>query len=158
FDDQVGDERDVAQLDEVAGDRHVPVVVADLGADELDAAGGAFEAAVGADDADVVPHQAADLVPVVAHHHGVVGRGGVAGVPGGHLGGALAADAADVVGGAGAEDHRLEQRVRGQAAGAVQAGHRHVADGVEVLHRRATVLVDQNAAAAVVGGGHHRDR
>src|SRR5581483_7649927 len=135
---------------QIAGDGDVPVVVADLRADQLDAAGRAFEAPVGADDADVVPHQAPDLVPVVAHHHGVVGRARVTRIPGGHLRRAVAADVADVVGGAGAEHHRLQQRVGGQPAGAVQPGHRHLADGVQILHRRAPVLVDQHAATAVV--------
>ena len=38
LDDQVRDQREVAQLEQVAGDREVPVVLADLLAEELDAA------------------------------------------------------------------------------------------------------------------------
>ena len=108
-DDEVGDQRDVAQLDEVAVDGDVPVVVADLGSDELDAVGGALEPAIAPDDADVVPHQAADLVPVVADDDRLVRRAGLARVPGGHLGGAGAAGVAHAVGGARREHHGLQE-------------------------------------------------
>src|SRR5262249_32555519 len=50
LDDQVRAERDVAQLDEIARDRDVPVVVADLVAYQLDPARGALQAAIAADD------------------------------------------------------------------------------------------------------------
>ena len=82
FDDQVRDQRDVAQLDQVAVDGDVPVVIADLVANQLDAPGGPLQASIAAHDADVVPHQAADLVPVVADHDHLVGRPRLAGVPG----------------------------------------------------------------------------
>src|ERR1041384_5737196 len=42
FDDEVGDEGEVSELEEVAGDLEVPVVLVDLVADELDAAAGAL--------------------------------------------------------------------------------------------------------------------
>ncbi len=84
--DELGDGGDVAQLEQVAGDEVLPVVLADLFLEEGDAAGGAAQAGVGADDADVVPHGAAELVPVVGDHDRLVAGDGVADLPGGHVG------------------------------------------------------------------------
>src|SRR5262249_59538756 len=70
-DDQLGDRGDVAQLGQVAGQQHVPVVLADLLLEERDALPCAREPPVAAHDADVVPHEAADLVPVLGDAHGV---------------------------------------------------------------------------------------
>src|SRR5262249_36043644 len=64
-DDAVRDGGDVAQLGEVAGQEHVPVVLADLLLEGGDALPGACEPPVAAHDADVVPHETPDLVPVL---------------------------------------------------------------------------------------------
>ena len=66
------------------------------------------------------------------------------------VGGPVGARALDVVGGARRVYHRFQQRVRRQPAGAVQAGHRHLADRVEVAHAGPAVRVHDDAAAAVV--------
>ena len=56
------------------------------------------------------------------------------------------------------EDERLEQRVRRQPVGAVQAGHRDLAGGVEAADVGGAVGVGDRAAAAVVRRRHDRDR
>src|SRR5690242_3682808 len=70
--DELGDGREVAELDEVAGEEEVPVVLADLVMQETDPLSGAREPALAAHDADVVPHEASDLVPVLRHDDGLV--------------------------------------------------------------------------------------
>src|SRR5439155_13825246 len=81
-DDQLRHGRDVAQLDQVAGHDDVAVVLADLLLQERDARAGAGEAPVAAHDADVVPHEAAELIPVLRDHDRLVAVGGAARVPG----------------------------------------------------------------------------
>ena len=135
---EVGDQREVTQLDQVARDLEVDVVLADLVAQDLDAPARALEALVGAHDADVRPHEAADLVPVQRHDDRVVGVGRVRRTTtarrarGGSRGASRTA-----VGGARREHHAFEQRVRREAIRAVQAGERALADRVEALDRRA---------------------
>src|SRR5438094_368666 len=160
-DDQLRHGRDVAQLDQVAGQEDVAIVLADLLLQERDARAGAGEAPVAAHDADVVPHEAADLVPVLRDHDRLVAVGGVAGIPGTHVRPApaiLAEARAGVAGGAVREHQRLEERVRGQTVGAVEPRARHLAAGVEALERGRAVQVREHAAAGVVGRGHDRDR
>src|SRR5678815_3090020 len=53
LDDQVRDQRQVAELDQVARDLEVEVVLADLVAHDLDAAAGALDALVAPNDPDV---------------------------------------------------------------------------------------------------------
>ena len=136
-DDQLGDHRDVAQLDQVAGDEEVPVVAASISScSSLDALQRAGQAAVRADDADVVPHEAADLVPVLGDDDRLVAVGGAGRVPGRQRRRRASRSARDqrrpACSAARWPKHqRLEQRVRRQAVGAVQAGHRDLAGGVE---------------------------
>ena len=81
-DDQFGHRGDVAQLDEVGGQQEIPVVLRNLLADVVNPPQGPFEALVGADDADVVPHAAPHLVPVVRDDDLLVAVARVAVVPG----------------------------------------------------------------------------
>ena len=76
----------------------------------------ALKAAIGADDADVVPHQAANFVPVLRDHDGFIRRLGVAAFPGRDGGWEDGADGAGVGGGASPHHHAFEQRVAGQTA------------------------------------------
>src|SRR5262249_28068214 len=64
-DDQAGDVGEVAQLQQISGDEVAPVVLLDLLDEVVQAAPRALEALVGAHDADVVPHEMPDLVPVL---------------------------------------------------------------------------------------------
>src|SRR5208282_2873591 len=70
--DQLRDLCQVAQLDHVRVEQVVPVVAVDLVLDQLDAAKRALESPVAAHDADVVPHQAANLVPALRDHHALL--------------------------------------------------------------------------------------
>src|SRR5439155_9757576 len=56
------------------------------------------------------------------------------------------------------EDEALEQRVRGEPVGAVDAGRGALAGGVKPRQRRAAVEVGDDAADGVVRGGGDRDR
>ena len=109
----------------------------------------ALEALVGAHDADVVPHQPADLVPVVADDDRLVRASGLAGVPGRDARRARRRSAS-----------LARRRRRGartpapRAASSRPGGWRraarsgHLADGVEAGHVGAPALVDDHAAAA----------
>src|SRR6478609_3878957 len=131
LDDQMSSEREVAELDQVRGDLEVDVVLADLVAQDLDAAAGPFEALVRADDADVRPHEAADLVPVERHDDRVVRIGGAAVRPRRDLRGAMPRNITYGRRGTRREHHALEQRVRGKAIRAMQAGERALTDRIE---------------------------
>ena len=84
---------------------------------------GALQALVRAHDADVIPHAAADFVPVVRHDDHFVRVVRVAGLPGRDLevGGPAAGWPMTRLRGAMGADQRLQQRIAGQAVGAVQA-------------------------------------
>ena len=60
--------------------------------------------------------------------------------------------------GAVGEDEGLEQRIAGQAVGAVQAGAGHLADGEESAQGGLALVVGFHASALVVGGGDDRNR
>ena len=65
---------------------------------------------------------------------------------------------ADVVRDAGAEHHRLEQRIGGQAVRSMGAGGGHFAAGPQAFDRGAAVRVGQHATHMVVGSRRNRDR
>ena len=81
LDDRRGHHRNVAQLDKVRGQQEVPVVLLDLVVEQLHPVQGPLQALLGADDADVIPHEPADLVPVLRDDHGLVGLDRTARVP-----------------------------------------------------------------------------
>jgi hypothetical protein len=158
-DDHLRHVGDVAQLEQVARDVVLPVVLADLVLEQRHAARRATQALVGAHDADVVPHEAAQLVPVLADDDALVARHGLARVPLGHLGmRALLAEVRERVRRALAVHEALEQGVRREAVGAVEARRADLADRPEARHARAAVAVADHAAAHVVRGRHDRDR
>ena len=170
--DQLGADREVAKLERVGCDEIAEVVVVDLATERLDAMRRAREALVRADDADVVPHEAPDLVPHVRDEHRFVRRHGVADLPVGDVrsrsqvqvySGALFFPAKaigmrpEACGREAGADERLHQRVRGEAVRAVKAGRRAFADGGKPLDRRATVRRRLDAAAGVVCGRDDRN-
>ena len=113
-----------------------------------------------AHDADVVPHEAAELVPVLRDDDGLVARHRVADVPvrAPPATGLRPVDRGERQRGAVREDHALEQRVRREPVRAVQARVRALADRPEAGDRRAPVEVGRDAAADVVRGGDDGDR
>ena len=78
---QFGDGCDVAQLDQIGGNGEVPVIFFDFFADEFDPVFRPFQPLVGTVNADIVPHEAADLIPVMGNQHQFIGIGGIAGRP-----------------------------------------------------------------------------
>jgi hypothetical protein len=64
----------------------------------------------------------------------------------------------DVLGGRFREHQAFEEGIGGEAVRAVQAGAGDFARRVEARHAGASAQVGDNAAAHVVGRGHHRDR
>jgi hypothetical protein len=118
----------------------------------------ALQALVGAHDADVVPHEAAQFVPVVGDDDLLVGVAT-------WLSSQAAARAGTAVAPPGcprrsrrAQHHAFQQRVAGQAVGAVQAGVGGFAHRVEARQVGAAVQVGDHAAAGVVRRRHHRNR
>ena len=161
LDDQRGDQREVAQLDQVRRDLVVPVVLVDLALEVLDPGRRALQPLVAADDADVVPHQAADLVPVVVDDDQLVGIGRVAALPRRQPrdGPAerlelLRREQRRAV----RDDDRLQERVAGQPVRAVDPGLGDLARGEQAGDRRLAVHRGDDAAALVVGGRHDRHR
>ena len=55
------------------------------------------------------------------------------------------------------DDHGLEQRIAGEAIGAVQAGAADLADGVQPAQGGGAIHIRADAAALVVGGRDDRD-
>ncbi len=83
MDYELGDEGDVAQLQQIAIDDIVPVVVVHLAGDQVGAPQCELEALVTAHDADVVPHRPAQLLPGVTDEDLLVTHRGAAALPGG---------------------------------------------------------------------------
>ena len=73
IDNEMGNQREVAELDDVAVDLEVPVVFLDLLAQKLDAPRSALKAFVAANDSHVGPHEAPNFLPVQRNNDGVVG-------------------------------------------------------------------------------------
>lgn len=135
-----------------------PVEATYFAAEVDEAIGGAVKAIGGADDGDVVPHEAADFVPVVVdddlfvwgsgvavfplRNVGGVGRGGIEGVQG-----------EEFFEGSACEDVAFEQGVGGETVGSVESGAGDFADGKQAADVGASVGVGDDAAALVVGGG-----
>jgi hypothetical protein len=80
-DDQVGCHDEVAQLDQVVADTEIAVELVDFTSQQADPVLRPLQALVGADDAHVIPHEAAQLFPVVGDHDRFVGVGHAAFVP-----------------------------------------------------------------------------
>jgi hypothetical protein len=79
--DKFGDIGEVSEFEEVGGDDIIVVVLFDLFSNIANTGAGAVEAALGADNADIIPHTGADFIPVVFDNDGFVGRDGYAFFP-----------------------------------------------------------------------------
>jgi hypothetical protein len=158
--DQIRDLQKVAQLDEVIADAELAVILNDLLLKQVGTPLGSAQSLVGAHDADIVPHEATQLVPVVGHHDLFVRLGDPAFIPWLHLGrvGDLMHEPRDVLGCHLGVDETLQKRVAGHPVGAVKSGVGGLPAGVEPGQVRACLSVDHHPAAGVVGRRHHRDR
>ena len=70
--DQLRHLGEVAQFQQARGDAEAAVVVVNFAPQQFDAVQRAFQALGGADDADIVPHEASQLLPVVRDDHFLV--------------------------------------------------------------------------------------
>ena len=118
---------------------------------------GALQALGGAHDADVVPHEAAQFLPVVRDDDFLVGVRDPAFVPLGQRGPLPFRLGKNILDRGFREDQAFEQRVAGQPVGAVQAGAGGLAGGVEAGNVGARVQVGDDAAAGVVRRRDDRD-
>src|SRR5690606_39828611 len=152
--DQLCNRGQIAQLDGIVSHRVVVVELGNFRLQKFDAAQRAFQPFGGAHDADVVPHETPQLIPVVRNDHGFVGVDHLRFVPVFYLyrcrcGGQRAFDR---LGTGAAIDKTLQQRVACHAIGAVQSGEGGFANGVQVFHIGATFEIDDDTAAGVVRG------
>ncbi len=159
-DDQIGNRDQVAQLQQIIGDPVIAVELADFPVQKVDPVFGALEPLGGSDNADVIPHEVAQFIPVVGDDHVLVGVPDLAFIPLRRFRGRR--DVRLPAGNVGccgpAVDQALEQRIAGHAVGAVQAGEGGLADGIELVDVGAGPFVADDTAAGIVGRRHHRDR
>ena len=139
----------------------MPVEFLDFALEVAQPGAGALEALVGAHDADVVPHEAADLVPVVIDHDEFVHIQGIAGAPfrDDDVDAVFAdGDATDDVhGGAMAEDCGFQKGIAGEAIGTMEAGTGDFADCVQAAQAGAAIDGGLHAAALVMGSRDYGD-
>ena len=128
------------------------VIIRDLLPQQVDPVLGALEPLGRPDDADIIPHEAADLAPGLGDHDFLVAVGNPAFVPGADLRhfGEPVPIGEDVLRRRLAEHEAFEQAVRRQAVGAVEARLGHLARGVEARRVGAAVEVHHHAAARVM--------
>ncbi len=81
FNDQVGSQHEIAQFDQVVADAEIFIVFGDFTFQQLDTMLGAFKPFVGAHNADIIPHEAAQFGPVVRDHNHFVGVADAAFIP-----------------------------------------------------------------------------
>lgn len=158
FHDQVRHFDQVAQLEQVGRDAEVAVVLVDLFLEQLDPVQRAFKALGRAHDADVIPHEAAQLVPVVGDHHFLIGVRHAAGVPVRQRRIGNRRTGRDLLCAGASDDDAFEQRIAGQPVGAMQAGAGHFAHCIQAGNVGAPGQVGDDAAAGKVHGRHDGDR
>src|SRR5690606_16120428 len=159
-DNQVGHQGQVAQLQQVAADLVVAVILPDLLLQHVDPVLGPLQALVGTNNTHVVPHETAQFIPVVGDDHVFIRVGYLGFVPIRSLGrlGHVGALRGDVLGAAATVDEAFQQGVAGHPVGAVQARKGGFSHRVELVDIGASLGVDHNAAAGIVGGGDNRNR
>ena len=156
--DQGGNIDQVAQFEQVGRDTEACIVLVYLALEQADAFAGAAQALGGAHDADEIPHAAAQFVPILRNDHFLVGIGDPAFVPVGQGRYGHRLLPRDVFGGGAAQHQAFQQRVAGQAIGAMQAGAGSFANRIQARQVGAPGRVRDNAAAGVMGGRHDRYR
>ncbi len=134
------------------------IKLVDFALQQRNAVRGALQPLVGAHDADIVPHEAAQLVPVVRDDHRFVCILHAAVIPARQCRNEQARRGLDGLRGGAGKHHAFQQRVARQPVGAVQPGAGDFADGKQARQVGAPGQVGQHAAAGEVRGGHHRNR
>ena len=122
----------------VGGHPKIPVVIVDFFLEKFDAVPGTFEAAVASHDADVVPHESPDLVPVLGDDDGFVAIRGVSLVPDRYVAGVRRDPKSRWISvrcGVG-KDEAFEERVRRQSVGSVKARTGDFSSGEQVWEGR----------------------
>src|SRR6185369_4834298 len=121
-DDEVRDFDQVAKLDQVRGYAEVGIIVLHFLPEHVDAVLRALQPLGGADDPDVVPHEAADLAPRLGNDNFLVAVGDAAFVPGADVRrvGKRVPVRGNVFRGRLAEDQAFEKAVRRKPVGAVK--------------------------------------
>ena len=150
-DNQFRDGGDVAQFEQVAGHDEIPVILLDFLLQIGDAGASALQSFVCAHDSNVVPHDAADFVPIMIDYNEFIDVLRVAGLPGRErdvdgwfrifvkaFGGAIRAN------------ERFEKGIAGQPVGAVQSRASHFADGVKSGNLRSAIDIGHDAPALVM--------
>ena len=158
--DQLGAHGEIAELERVRRHQIAEIVLTNLAPERLDAMRRARQALVRADDADVVPHQAADLIPHVRDQNRLVRRHGAADPPIRNRRKFLERLWVGTESSCGKSrtDKRLHQRIGRQAVRAVKTGTRALADSREPLDRRNAVRRRLDAATCVVRRGDDRNQ
>ena len=160
-DDQRGHCHEVAEFQDVGVDAVSPVELAHFPVEVPEAETGPEEPFVRADDGDVVPHGAADLVPVVVDVDQFIGRGGIPVFPVGDRGGGSVLPGREVVKdfreGPAGHDVSFQETVGGETVGPVQSRTGHLADGKQTTNGGGAVRCGNHAAALIVSSGHDRD-
>lgn len=158
LDDDFGDCGQVAEFEQIGGDDEVPVVFLNFLLQVGQALLSAKQAFGGADDADIVPHAAADFVPVVGDDDEFVGVGCVAGLPLRDVkvdGWQIAV--ASLEGGAVGTDDGFQEGIAGETVCAVESGASYFSDGVEAGQLCEAIDGGDDAAALVMGCWDDRD-
>src|SRR5690606_4490771 len=111
-------------------------------------------------DTHIVPHEAADLGPVLLDDHLFVRVGDPAFVPRTNCGrrAKLVPIRDDMLRGGLAEDEAFEQAVRGEAVRAVETALGYLTRGIKAWKVGAPIEVDQHSAAGIMLRGYHRYR
>ena len=121
---------------------------------------GASQSAIATNNADEVPHEAPNLIPILGDHHGLMAGADLAMTPFRDPSyGCLVVHPSDCffrsrVG----EDEGLQEGVRSESVGTVQAGGGDFARGEEVREVGLALQVGAYTSAAVVRGGNNRNR
>src|SRR4030095_14226286 len=155
-DDQAGAAAEIAQLEEVRRDLEAPIELLDFMLEVAQARGRTLKPLRRADDADIVPHEPADFVPVMIDNDQFVDIRGVAALPRGPIEIAppgiagLGSTTEDRFPAPMRQNTGFKQRIARQAIRAVQAGAGDFANGKQSGQTRRSILIRLDAAALIV--------
>ncbi len=162
-DDEGGHLDEVAQFQDFGGDAIAPVEFLNFFLQGAQSGGGALETFARADDGDVIPHQAADFIPVVVDDDQFIDVLGIAADP--WIEGEFAGVACGqrfflqhVVDGAVPHDGSFQQAVAGEAVCSVEASASDLTDGPQSAQRGGSIEVGLDATALVMSRWYDRNR
>ena len=131
--------KDQGQFDQIAGDNEIPVKKFNFFSDIPDSGLGALETFCGPVNADIIPHETADFVPIVVDDDQFVSVNRIAATPVGNFSGSIGFQVSsincilillDMLAGVMGNHDRFQETVAGETIGAVQAGTGDLADRV----------------------------